>query len=110
MSDFGCLLVFKKQSGSLSQTDKELIINELSQEISEGSYSFMIEEGDYKTIYEWEDNSFCIRLTEYYSDEDEEEIWEFAQEEDLSDAKEIAEKLQLKFENSIDFTAIFTDW
>lgn len=111
MSDFGCILTFKKGSGSISESDKQAIIEDLDKIIPNSDYSMMIQDGDYKEFYEWDEGVLCVRLTEYYHGEDmDEDMIEFAKEEDLPDAVDIAEKLRLKLGNSFQVEALFADW
>ncbi len=110
MSDYGCIITFKKRSGNLSNSNKQAITNKLNELIPDSDYSYMIQEGDYETFYDWGEGIECIRLTEYYFDDDEDEIAEFAEEEDLPDAEDIVEKLNQVFMNDIEIKALFTSW
>lgn len=111
MSDFGSVLIIKKNNGSFSKDDKINVIKELNKLVTDSDYSFMIQEGNHSTFYEMEEGIECIRLSEYYADEDmTEEIIDFAKEEDLTDAQDIAQKLQTKLGSSFTIIAEFIDW
>lgn len=110
MSDFGAILIIEKNTGSLSSEDKAEITAAISEIITAGDYSEVIIEGDYKTIYGWNEDGHCIKLTEYYDDEDADEVRESAKEEDMEEAQEIAEKLIEKLGNDYTIVAAFEDW
>lgn len=109
MSDFGCLLIFRKSGGRLSDSEKETIVDTLEGTIPDSNYSFAIQSGEYTEFYEWEDDVECIRLTEYYFDGDE-ELYDFAKEEDLPDAEDIAQKLKKTLSEEVNIDVLFTEW
>lgn len=49
-------------------------------------------------------------VTEYYEDEDADEIREFAEEEDIQDCERIIEKLKPILETDFEMVAKFEDW
>ncbi|MCB9261954.1 MAG: hypothetical protein H6607_06230 [Flavobacteriales bacterium] len=109
MSDFGCVLLFTKSDGELNSQDKQKVIEKLDEIIPDSDYSFMIQDGDYRTFSDWGDGIQCIRLTEHYDDEDE-ELAEFAEEDELPDAEEIAQILQDLLGDGYEVKAEFTGW
>jgi hypothetical protein len=111
MSDFGSILIIKKSNGSLSNDDKQKITKELGKLVKDSEYSFMIQEGNHTSFYEMEEGIECIRLSEYYADEEmTEEMIDFAREEDLFDAQDIAQKLQTKLGSTFTIMGDFIDW
>ena len=111
MSDFGSLITLGKGSTkSLDQGQKANFLGALNEAISEGEYSILIKERQYEEFVEWEDDTLSIMLTEYYDDEDRDDIWEFAEEEDIAQAEEIIEAVNAKLDEPIDMKAIFTEW
>ena len=110
MSDFGAILIFKKNTGTFSSTDKTRILTELRLIIKNGGYSSVIKDGDFKTLYEWEGTALCSKLSEYYDDEGADDVREFAEEEDMEEAKSIIAKLKQKLGSEFIITASFEDW
>lgn len=111
MSDFGAILIIRKTSGSFTGGDKSTISSMLDAIISRSNYSEIIKTGAFKSLIGWDDDTaLCSMLTEYYDDEDSEDVREFAEEEDMDEAAEIAEKLQARLGNGFTVTAAFQDW
>jgi len=109
MSDFGAIIIFSKKDGtSISDEEKEVIQAELKRVIKSGNYSSIIEEGNYLELKNWDVDKLCSMITEYYIDENFDEIFEFAKEEDLVDAEDIVSKLNL--ESSIEISFSFEEW
>lgn len=109
MSDFGAVLIFSKKGGKQGSDDKSLILQEVNKTIENGDYSSHIKGKIYKELYDWEDNSFCLKFTEYYDDDDREEIWEFAEEEDLEEAQELIDTISPHLPE-FNITSEFTSW
>lgn len=110
MSDFGAVLIIKKVAGDMRPGDKNLIASHLVSIIETGHYSGSIKDGPYKNLNEWnEANELCSMLTENY-DNDGEESREFAEEEDMDDADEIAQKLRARLGPAFSVTASIEDW
>jgi hypothetical protein len=111
MSDFGAILILKKASGNFTAQDKELIVEKLSSIIEAGDYLDIIKKGNYKSLIDWEDDTaLCSMLTEYFDDENSEEVRAFAKEDDIEDVEDIAQKLQSKLGNSFTVVSAFEDW
>jgi|SRR5690606_7594409 len=110
MSDFGAIIVFTKKSGTFTDYDKELIETKLKEIVTNTEFPSNITEGNFARLRGWEDDSYCSMITEYYEDEDSEEIREFAEEDDLQDCERIIEKLKPIFEEDFEMEAKFEDW
>lgn len=110
MSDFGAIITFQKKSGSVSDDDKELIIKALKKVIKDGRYPSHIKDGDFEKLKKWEEETYCSMITEYFIDESAEEIREIAEVEDLDEAEDIINKLQLKLGVEFTMEAKFEDW
>ena len=109
MSDFGAIIIFSKNDGSsFTDDDKQAIKKELERVIKSGDYSSIIEEGNYLELKNWDEDKLCSMITEYYMDENFDEIFEFAKEEDTEDLEDIISKLNL--DPSIDVSSSFEVW
>jgi len=108
MSDFGAIIIFSKSNSSISDEEKEIIQTELKRVIKSGDYSSIIEEGNYLELKNWDEDKLCSMITEYYIDENFDEIFEFAKEEDTEDLEDIISKLNL--DASINISASFEEW
>jgi len=110
MSDFGAIIIIKKVSGEMRPGDKNLIASHLVSIIDGGDYPKEIKTGNYKSLIEWGDEgALCSMLSEYY-DDDEDDIREFAEEEDMDEAEDIAEKLRGRLGPGFSITVAFEDW
>lgn len=108
MSDFGAIIIFSKSNSSISDEEKEIIQTELKRVIKSGDYSSIIEEGNYLELKNWDEDKLCSMITEYYIDENFDEIFEFAKEEDTEDLEDIISKLNL--DTSIEISSSFEEW
>ena len=108
MSDFGAILIFSKSNSSISDEEKEIIQTELKRVIKSGDYSSIIEEGNYLELKKWDEDKLCSMVTEYYIDENFDEIFQFTEEEDIEDLEDIISKLNL--DASINISASFEEW
>jgi len=111
MSDFGTLLVAKKQNGnnisenemnSLSETLKELIEkNDYSDALGE-SFNYEFDESDGIEV--------IVQLSEhYYGNEDPDEMKEFVKEIEFEQAKKIMEKIKSTF-STYNFDVSIEEW
>ena len=109
MSDFGAIITFKKSGSSLSDSDRDSILKNFNKIVEDGEYSSHIKS---RSSYKFNklDGVDCIKLTEYYEDEDADEIREFAEEEDIYEANEIIDSLKAVTDSSIEMEARFLDW
>jgi hypothetical protein len=110
MSDFGAIIIFRKKVGSFSSDDKKKIEKELKKVITEKEFPSNITEGNFAELRGWDDDAYCSMITEYYDDEDAEEIREFAEEEDIPDCELIIKKLTPTLESDFEMEAKFEDW
>ncbi|MDX2001556.1 MAG: hypothetical protein SFW35_03945 [Chitinophagales bacterium] len=110
MSDFGALILFGKDSANLSSDKRAIILDSINDTVQKGIFPAHIQEKQYTELSEWDDNSLCLKLTEYYDDDYRDEIWEFAQEEDLEEAKKLISAIKPKLGMALQISAIFTDW
>lgn len=109
MSDFGAIILISKVSGSILESDKNLIVNSLDTIINSGNYSSFIKQGNYSQLIEW-DGGYASMITEYEEEEEIEDIREVAAEEDLEEASQIAKQLQLKLGSKFSVKASFEEW
>lgn len=109
MSDFGVIITFKKSGSSLSDTDRKSILTNFNKIVDDGEYSSHIKSRSSFKFYKL-DGVDCIKLTEYYEDEDADEIREFAEEMDMEEASEIIDSLKAVTDSSIEVEARFLDW
>ena len=110
MSDFGAIITFQKKNGSFSDDDKELIIKELKNIINHGNFPSNIKNGDYVILKKWYNQTYCSMITEYYDDEDSEEIRGFAEIEDIEEANQIITELKKVIGINFDMEVRFEDW
>lgn len=110
MSDFGALITFGEGSASLGPEKRAAILAAVNEAVQKGEYSSHIKEKRYTELHEWEDETLCLKFTEYYNDDDRDEIWEFAEEEDVEEAEELIEQITPKLDPDLDIAVIFTDW
>lgn len=110
MSDFGVIIKFTKNSGELQASDLENIISALEEIVGKSNdFPSNIVEGNYLTLKKWEGNTYVSVITEYYLDENEQELREWASEEDIAQALDITQKLSLIF-NDIQMSVHLEDW
>ena len=110
MSDFGAIIVFTKKTGSFSTDDKKIIEKELKKIVTDKEFPSNITKGNFSELVSWGNNSYCSMITEYYEDEDAEEIRSFAEEDDIPDCERIIELLKSKLEDDFKMEAKFEDW
>src|SRR5690554_6459611 len=111
MSDFGAIiLVKKKDSSELSESEIQNISIQLEAIIENGNFTEDLKNSNYLDFREWEGEQLCIVLTEYYDDINMEEYYEATKEDDLSDAKSIADNLLLKLGEEYIITPSFENW
>lgn len=110
MSDFGTLITFGKDSANLGPDKRAAILAAVNQAVKDGEFSSHIQDKNYTELHEWEDNTLCLKFTEYYEDEDADEIREFAEEEDIDEANELIEAIKPELDPDLEMAAIFTDW
>jgi len=110
MSDFGAIIIFRKKTGSFSSDDKKKIEKELKKVITDKEFPSNITEGNFSELRGWDEDCYSSMITEYYDDEDTEEIREFAEEDDMQDCERIIEKLKLTLETDFEMEAKFEDW
>ncbi len=110
MSDFGALITFKKLSGTITESDKELILEKLNLAIEDGEYDVPHDGKKYDTVLEWEDDKYCVQLTAYEDGDDADEIRETAEEDDVAEAEEIIASLLPELGGEYEMEAIFTEW
>jgi hypothetical protein len=110
MSDFGALIIFRKASGTLSAEDKTLILDKLNEAVKNGEHSSHIKGAKYSKLIDWDENLHAVMLTEYFDDEDADEVREFAEEEDIDEANEIIAVLETSLGTDFKMEAVFTDW
>lgn len=94
MSDFGSIILFGKRKGNFNDTDVQIIVNLLKKIIVGDKYPSNITEGNFAELRKWDDNSYCSIITAYYEDEDSEEIWKFAEENDIEECERIIQHLE----------------
>lgn len=110
MSDFGVIIKFSKSQGGLNQSDIDSIEFELKEVVTtSNSYPSNIVRGNYLPLRKWDEDSFVSVISEYYLDENEQELKQWAVEEELEWAKEIIEKLKLVLTN-INMSGSFEEW
>lgn len=110
MSDFGALILFGTGSASLGQDKREAILAAVNEAVQNGEFSSHIKEKRYTELCEWEDDTLCLKLTEYYDDDDRDEIWDFAEEEDTVEAEELIKSIKPILDPNREISVIFTDW
>lgn len=110
MSDFGVLIKFKKNSGSFNKEDLAKIVSGLEQVVNPKDFPSNITNGNFLKLKEWDKGEYVSLITEYYLDQNEEELMDFAEEEDLEQAKDIIEKLKIILNDSIDMSAHLEEW
>ncbi len=109
MSDFGGILIFSKKDGSVfTPEEKQTIVNELERVIEHGNYPDIIREGNYRQLVDWGENTLASMITEYYLDEETEDLYDFAEEEDIELLEEMIEQLELP--SQIEVKAAFEEW
>lgn len=110
MSDFGIVLIIKKNNGLFNAVDKQNISRLLTEIIRAGDYGDTITNENFQELEERDEHDLYARLSEYYDGDDADEVREFAEEDDLPDAEEIAEQLQEKLGNEFSVSASIEDW
>lgn len=110
MSDFGAIIIFKKKSGLFTSDDRKKVEKELKKVITDKEFPSNITEGNFAKLRGWDEDNYCSIVTEYYEDEDADEIREFAEEEDVQDCERIIEKLRPILETDFEMVAKFEDW
>jgi hypothetical protein len=110
MSDFGALILFGEGSKNLNASERKYILTAINEAVKEGDYSSHIQEKVYAELWEWKDDFLCLKFTEYYNDDDREEVWKFAEEEDIDEAEEFIAAIEPKLNLNLEISAIFTDW
>lgn len=108
MSDFGIVLIIKKNTGPFTEGEKANISRLLTDIAASGDHEDISE--NFSKLEERDGNSLYTRFTEYYHDDAADEIREFAEEDDLPEAEEIAEQLQEKLGNGFSVSASMEDW
>ena len=109
MSDFGGILIFSKKDGSVfTPEEKQIIINELERVIVNGDYPDHIREGNFRRLIDWGENTLASMITEYYMDDETEDLYDFAEEEDMDMLEEMIEQLELP--SQIEVKAAFEEW
>ncbi len=110
MSDFGAIITFKKKTGTFSSDDKTKIEKELKKVITEKEFPSNITKGNFEDLRIWDEDRYCSMITEYYLDENAEEIREFAEEDDIQECEKIIEKLKTNLETFFEMKASIEDW
>lgn len=82
----------------------------LEKVVTDEEFPSNITEGNFKTIKQWDEGQFASFISEYYYDENEEELRLFAEQEDLEQAKKIIEKLKNELSSEFEMTAHLEDW
>ena len=101
-------MYYIKTKRAFTKEEKQIIQEELKRVIKSNDYSSIIEEGNYLELKNWDEDKLCSIITEYYIDENFDEIFEFAKEEDTEDLKDIISKLNL--DTSIEISSSFEEW
>jgi hypothetical protein len=110
MSDFGVIIKFSKPSSGLTSKEIEKIEEALKKVVTEEKFPSNITEGDFDTLKEWDEDEYVSFISEYYIDEDEEELKAFAEEEDLPEATKIIELLKSELPSEIEMSAHLEEW
>jgi len=107
MSDFGSVVIFRKNEGDFSPEDISVIEQELKNVVIEEKYPSNITAGGFQTLKEWGEGVYCSMITEYYDDDD---LRKFAEEDDLPECERIIEDLQAILGGEFSMEASFEDW
>lgn len=83
MSDFGTVIFFTKKDGNINDNDLELLSSSIKNQIDLNDFPSNIKEGNINELKKWDDNILCSMITEYFFDENENEIRAIIEEEDL---------------------------
>lgn len=111
MSAFGLIIKFKKKDEtSFSDENKVMIVSKAEEIMEKEEYSSNLEESDYSTVHQWDDKEIFLIFSEYYDEHYEDELYQFIQENDLEEAKEIAEKLKELLGEEFEIEAKLEDW
>lgn len=110
MSDFGVIIKFIKKGGNLTIDEIANIEEVLKRVVTTAEFPSNITESNFATIKQWDEGEYVSFISEYYIDEDEEELRTFAEEEDLEQAKVIIEKLKNELSSDIEMTALLEEW
>ena len=110
MSDFGSIILFNKKAGEFNTSDQNKIKESLKKVIKENVFPLNITKGNFAELRKWDNDGYCSIITEYYDDEDSEEIWEFAKDDDVAECERIIELLKPDLLTDFDMEAKFEDW
>ena len=111
MSDFGVVIIIEKENGAISEGEKTVINRNLTDIIFSGrKYTDFKKSGNFKNLYEWDEQSVCSKLAEYEMDEYADEIKEIVEDEELPLAEDIADELQKRLGEHFRVTASVEDW
>lgn len=110
MSDFGAIIIFRKKDGNFDSDDKNKIVNELKKVITEKEFTSNIVGGNFSELKIWQENACCSMITEYYDDENANQIWDFAKENDIEDCKRIIKLLKSNLPDDFSIEAKFEEW
>ena len=111
MSDFGTLLVAKKQNGNkISENEMNSLSDTLKELIEKNDYSDALGESFNYEFDESDGIEVIVQLSEhYYGNEDPDEMKEFVKEIELEQAKKIMEKMKTKF-STYNFDVSIEEW
>ncbi|MFT3794150.1 hypothetical protein [Flavobacterium sp.] len=110
MSDFGSMITFAKKEGELTDDDKEQIVGALEQAIVPSEFPSNITGGNFRKLRSLGDNVYCVLITEYYDDEDVDEMRDDIEADDLQECERIIKKLELSLGFVFEMEAKFEDW
>jgi len=110
MSDFGVIIKFSKNSGNLTSDAISEIEVALEKVVTDEEFPSNITESNFATLKKWDEGEYVSFISEYYYDEDYEELKEFVEKEDLAQANKIIEKLKNELSSDIEMSAHFEEW